>query len=132
MTDKGVSHKWGDHYPEACPPDNAKSKDIEPVYRLTLNYPPTDEDFLSHKELRKSYPPELECKACAISVFSNLNQIEKAKKKIVLFKNKGHIVKGKIAKETGVVSEPDHKSHISWWVYSGVEVKRYFEGFTNG
>jgi hypothetical protein len=128
MTESGNNGKWGDHFPVSCPPGNARPKNIDPVYRLTLHIPPTDEDFLSHKEANRPYQPEKECEACAISVFTDLDQIQKMKKRIPMFRNKGYIVKGQITKETGVVSEPDHKSHINWWVYSGIDIKKYFEG----
>ncbi|WP_146000429.1 hypothetical protein [Paenibacillus pasadenensis] len=127
MSDGGNNGNWGDHYPVSCPPGSAKSKDVAPVYRLSLNNPPLDEDFYSHKEANLRYPPDKECEACAISVFTDLEQIQKAKKKIVLFKNRGHIIEGQIVSETGVVSEPDHKSHINWWVYNGIDVKKYFK-----
>ena len=111
MTHSGNNGKWGDHFPASCPPNDARPKNIDPVYRITLHNPPTVEDFLSHKETNRPYPPEKECEACAISVFTDLEQVKKMKKKIPMFRNKGYIVKGKITKETGVVSEPDHKSH---------------------
>lgn len=127
MSEGGNNGYWGDHYPVSCPPESAKSKDIDPVYRLTLNNPPLDEDFYSHKEANLPYPPVKECEACAISVFTDLDQIQKTKKNIVLFKNRGHVIQGQIVRETGVVSEPDHKSHSNWWVYNGIDVKKYFK-----
>ncbi|MDH6671225.1 hypothetical protein M2277_001875 [Paenibacillus sp. LBL] len=126
MSVSGNNGKWGDHYPVSCPPSSAKARDINPVYRLALHNPPLDEDFYSHKEANLPYPPIKECEACAISVFTDIKQIQKAKKNIVVFKRRGHIVEGQIARETGVASEPDHKSHINWWVYTGVDAKKYF------
>ncbi|WP_372814261.1 hypothetical protein [Paenibacillus sp.] len=98
-----------------CPPLEAHDKDIEEVYRLTLNNPPTDEDFLSHIEANKQYPPGKECVASSVSVYKNKDDAEKLKKKIPAYKRHGFIAVGPIMAKSGVVLESTLSSHVDWW-----------------
>lgn len=112
---------------ENCPPSSAEHKDIDEVYRLTLNNPPTEEDFQSHIESGKKFPPGLECVAASVSVFKDKEDAERQKKKIPVFKNKGYISKGSIQSNTGVIVESSKSSHIDWWIQRGQTVHQYFK-----
>jgi len=77
---------WPNHFPEDCPPNATKDADGEEVYRLVDQNPPSDLDFISH---RLRYPKREfsdECKACGLSIFTNVEDSIKLRKKIARFK----------------------------------------------
>ncbi|WP_156922553.1 hypothetical protein [Cohnella thermotolerans] len=110
-----------------CPPQEAQEKNIETVYRLTLNNPPLDEDFLSHIEANKQYPPGKECVASSVSVYKDKEEAEKQKNKIPAYKRRGFIAAGPIEANTGVVLESKLSSHVDWWLYKGQKVSHLFK-----
>ncbi|MFC7558613.1 hypothetical protein ACFQY3_05750 [Paenibacillus farraposensis] len=93
----GNNNKYRSPMPEEnCPPASSQNKDIETVYRLALNNPPTAEDFLSHIESGKQYPPGLDCVAASISVFKNKDDVLKQKKKIPVYKKMDTLLKDRL------------------------------------
>jgi hypothetical protein len=110
-----------------CPPETAKNKDIEPVYRLTLNNPPIEDDFLSHIESDKQYPKGEDCLAASVSVYKDKEDVIKQKKKIPAYKRNGFIAKGSIRTSSGVVHESNSSSHVEWWLYKGQKVSHLFK-----
>ncbi|WP_135554572.1 hypothetical protein [Paenibacillus cymbidii] len=124
----GYNNKYRSQMPVTnCPPDSAKSKDLNDVYRLTLNNPPKEEDFQSHIESGRKYPPGKECEAASVSVFKDIQEASRKKKMIPAFKRHGHIVMGQIKASTGVVSESTVTSHVDWWIYRGQTVHHLFK-----
>jgi len=109
-----------------CPPSYAENKDIEVVYRLALNDPPQMDDFYSHIEAGKNYPPGMECVAASVSVFKDEAEALKKKKKIPAYKRHGVIAIGPIHANTGVVVESKTSSHVDWWLYKGQQVHHLF------
>lgn len=118
---------FASYVPKDCPPRNAVSIDIEDAYRLTLNDPPQSDDFLSHVESKKRFPPDKTCEACAVSLFLNYEDIKNTKKKVPAYKNKGYVAKGIVYKNTGVVSPPSKTSHVNWWIFKGTSVHHFFQ-----
>lgn len=112
---------------ENCPPSSARNKNINVVYRLALNNPPTGDDFFSHIESGKQYPPGSDCVAASVSVFKNYDDAVKMKKKIPTYKKHGYIAEGSINDNTGVVLESTASSHVDWWLYRGQTVHHFFK-----
>lgn len=109
-----------------CPPPSATRKDIDTVYRLVLHDPPEPEDFLSHVESGRKYPPGSDCAAAAISVYKLEEDALNQKKRIPAYKKRGLIAKGCIKNDTGVIDEAIKDSHVSWWIYKGKTVHNHF------
>ncbi|MDF2792008.1 MAG: hypothetical protein K0S80_5110, partial [Neobacillus sp.] len=64
--------------PPRCPPIEAASNDVEPVYRFIENKTVGEIDFLNHKERKKNYPSNRTCEALAISFFTSQQAAIKA------------------------------------------------------
>ena len=72
-------NEWAEDLPSKCPPKTAIIPQYQTFYRLVKQFPPTEEDFYSH---RKLYPNKYfktnECRVHSLSIFSSLK--EKIKK----------------------------------------------------
>ena len=74
---------WPDHFPEACPPEDAKYLSVK-VYML-VHSPIRPEDFLSLRERHPNsmFPDaELECQACGVSVFEKIEHIQRVQRRV--------------------------------------------------
>ncbi len=74
--------EWPDYFPDNCPFEDAKEPSFK-VYYLVKNNPPCAEDFRSLHERRpdsKFDNSALECQSCGISVFTDIEGIDLAKK----------------------------------------------------
>lgn len=122
--------KYKEHVPENCPPNEAKDEMIELVYRICLNNPPAPEDFLSHVEMKKKFPPELTCKAAGISIHTNIEDSERLKRLVPAYRKKGYISRGEIPKGIGKTLATPSKgdSHHTCWVFrdKDKEICNYF------
>lgn len=122
-------NNFKEHLPVDCPPREAEDKPLENVYRLCINNPPKASDFLSHVELNKTFPPEKTCMAAGLSIYTELSDAEKSKKRIPAYRKKGYIACGNIIKGVGrVLSTPTQgNSHHTWWTYRGTDASIYFK-----
>lgn len=113
--------------PESCPPLEATSCEINPVYRLVKNETLVEEDMLSHIELSKPFPPAMLCAAHAISFNRSKEGCAKLRKKILKFRNR-KIKEFKILESYGVNDSYLNVEHINLWVYKGIELYKEMEG----
>lgn len=112
--------EFREHLPTNCPPSDAISPKLE-VYCLVDGDNPTDNDFLSLKERRPSktfHDVILDCQACGLSVFPDLEGIELAKK-ISRQLRKKKLAKGILSQDSGRIKNTPSKntgdSHHTWW-----------------
>lgn len=107
---------WSEYYPEDCPPDEARSDEVE-AYRLVEQFPPNADDFLPTiiEFPHRKFEPEVLCNACGASVYTDIKDIKRTRKRFKGLKNK-IIVKGIINKDDGLVLETGHGSHLTWWL----------------
>jgi len=108
-------NKWAEDLPPNCPPETAIIPKNEIFYRLVKQFPPTEEDFYSH---RKLYPEKRfktnKCRVSSLSIFSDLSECAKLLQ-LPLHKNK-KIVQLKLPPESGVILQTgNNSSHYSWW-----------------
>lgn len=68
--------------PEQCPPGNAISVNLAPVYRLVDGEEVSSSDLLSHVEAGLSFPPGQECQAHAISLFQDIEDVKDNKRSL--------------------------------------------------
>jgi hypothetical protein len=123
---------WPNHFPENCPPNAAKDADGEEVYRLVDQNPPSDPDFISH---RLRYPKREffdECKACGLSIFTNIEDSIKLRKRLPALRDTS-IALGKLPSEAGKILPTPYSgnSHYTWWIPNGVKVAGYFKVIIN-
>jgi hypothetical protein len=136
VADQLPSFDWADDMPAACPPSDAHTADVG-AYRLVKSNPPSDEDFVRPVDKRHDPPatPEEECSLHALSVFTDVGDIELARKLIPGFK-KRLVATGRIEPGDGLVREEPFtppgaalllRSHLDWWVPLGHDPKASFE-----
>src|SRR5947209_8591582 len=104
-------NSFPDEWPPHCPPDDAVDASIT-VYRTVKADPPTEEDFLSYRELGKKVAKHLECDACGISVMRTKADAVHHRN---LFQWSGVIAEGVLQHEHGKIKDtPSNKfpSHL--------------------
>jgi hypothetical protein len=113
---------WNIQYPSNCPPSGAKAVDFGPVYRFVQGANISIDDFepeISRKANNfKSCSNKNRCKACGVSIYSNLNEAKTIQNIVPRFKN-CLIAEGKIYRSEGEILKTPSKlanSHITWWV----------------
>ena len=75
--------EWPDFYPEDCPPGEAEPASGI-VYHLVQHDPPQTEDFITYYEDNPKFfesNPHLICKGCGVSVYTDLIDIRRLKKR---------------------------------------------------
>lgn len=107
-----------------CPPKEARDGEFDLVYRLVLHNPPESDDFLSHIESGRTYPPAKSCEAAAVSVFTTREVAEEWKKRIPAYRKNGFIASGAIPRESGRTLQKG--THINWWLYKNCDGAEYF------
>jgi hypothetical protein len=113
--------EWPKHLPPDCPPTDAQSKSIE-VYRFLDNDNQLKhENFLTVKEKspnRAFKQSEKECRACALSVFTDRDEVIALQDTVPRWRRP--IAIGKINTTSGLIkhtpSSDTNNSHHSWWV----------------
>lgn len=109
-----VHFEWYEELPEQCPPSTAFSVEGFVCYRLCKAVVVEDEDFHSH---RKLFPARVfnapECRARAISVFTNPNDLDNLLK-LSIHKGKAK-VKLNLCGTDGLAMKSGRDSHYSWW-----------------
>lgn len=130
VRDKQVRYLWQEHFPQGCPPDDAKSLKCE-AYRIVYNNPPTVEDFICYKLLYPTRNFTSACLACGLSLFTELDDLVKISKNIPAIKRKKKFfARGRLTEETGVIlptnKDKHTNSHMTWWIYEGQEVHNFF------
>ena len=103
------------YYPDNCPPAEADPI-AAVVYRAISGIEPAPEDFvpfklaLPHRDFGKD-----ECKACGLSVFKSLTDIERTQARYQAWRDK-KIAKGTLDEHSGATLNTGQRSHLTWWV----------------
>lgn len=107
--------EWAEQLPPDCPPGNSFPPNEQTYYRLVSNFPPTEKDFYSQRMLypEKDFRVD-ECRARAISLFTNLRVCEKVRK-LPTQRNNRIIVELVLKKDCGVILRTGQQAHHSWW-----------------
>jgi hypothetical protein len=119
-----------------CPPEDALPPTSIMVYYLVKNNPPDASDFLSLRERRpneeKFSPDSEECKACGVSVFTELDGIELARK-VSRALRKMKTAKGELTSDLGIIKKTPSKntgnSHCTWWIFKNAKPYNVFTVF---
>lgn len=109
-------YEWAEPLPDECPPDDAASPEGETYYRMVESFPPTDKDFVSHRELypNKDFKNVPECVARSCSVFSEYGCCAELTK-LPRHKHK-RVVSLELDTSSGVVLRTFRRQHhYSWW-----------------
>ncbi len=112
--------EFPEYLPDNCPPETAQAASGK-VYYLVNNEPPTPEDFLSkrQKNPKLRFPKdEKECRACGISVYTEIEDLLKARQE---FPGLGNlkVAVGNLTPNLGVIEPtPSRKfpSHHTLWL----------------
>ena len=106
---------WQHLYTQNCPPQTAKTDDVNPVYRFVEDVSISEKDFEPH---RVKFPTakqfQSQCIYLGTSVFADLTEMLNLQQRFPKFA-KMKIAQGSIKKSDGKVSY-GNKSHITWWV----------------
>lgn len=105
--------------PDDCPPSSAH-KGPKELFRLVVNTPPAQDDFLTCLEQKKNESAD-PCLRCSISTYSSKEHAERLKKDIPFFKR--HMIAGGIVPiHGGVMKRTTSRSgHWSWWPANGYQ-----------
>jgi len=130
-----VGLTWPDYFPDDCPPGDAQVADGE-VYRLVSQNPPLNTDFRPRviEQTNGEYSSNL-CKACGLSVFRDLSDIEETRRYSGALKNK-IVAKGTLIPEAGVLKTTPNarrggKTHSTWWVPDEFDPTHLFQVIEN-
>lgn len=131
---KDHEHVFPSYFPDNCPPKEAKCEEII-MYRLCKNATPSPEDFIS---FYLSNPDRYKgmVNAYGLSVFPSPQDCVLARKKSPKLREKTSTIafgqnncdRGKILRN----GSPQNPSHITWWVYEGVEPHKFFAPYSEG
>jgi hypothetical protein len=116
--------KWGDYFPEDCPPEGAIVGYFN-VYRFLDGDRIMVTDFLTVREKapdRKFPEAEKECRACSLSVFTDREEVLSLQRRVPRWRRA--IAIGQLEPTSGnLKSTPSPgttNSHHSWWLPEGV------------
>jgi hypothetical protein len=120
---------WPDHFPDACPPADADA--VGTFYRFVLQDPPIADDFVSLwlKRDGNGIATEVKCKSCGLSLFTDLNDVEKARRKVPAFRP-AKVAMGVLSTVEGKIKPTPSmivKSHHTWWVPKGLAPEPLFK-----
>jgi len=109
-------------WPEGCPPNDAEPA-FGIVFRGVKTNPPTEDDFLTYRELGKADRGK-PCEAAGVSVFRDDKD---AKHYIDKYPYTGNMIaKGTLSSDHGMVKPTARSlngkknSHTTWWPYESV------------
>lgn len=131
---KDNEHTFPSYFPDNCPPEEATDEEII-IYRLCKNVVPSPEDFisfyLSNPERYKGM-----VNAYGLSVFPSPQDCISAREKSPKLRKKTSMIafgqnnsdRGKILRNGKAINP----SHITWWVYEGVEPHTFFAPYDEG
>jgi len=122
--------QWPEYFPENCPCEKCQPAS-ELVFRLIENHNPSQRDFKSYRELNpgKAAPDGDECRACGVSVYSDIDHIRRMQRRVNSQRNK-RISRGQLTPEFGMIKKTSSRygnSHLTWWIPFGVSVWTCFE-----
>ena len=124
--------EWSKHFPDSCPPDDAKSMTIT-VYRFLEEREIKPEHFLTVRELsphRKFSPAEKECRACSLSVFTSREEVVRLQRTVPRWRKPAAI--GNLEPDSGKLkhtpSPGKNNTHHSWWVPTEIKPWSLFNG----
>lgn len=106
---------WAEDLPDNCPPDDAFKPENGEFYRLVASFPPSEEDFCSH---RKLYPhKKFNASECVMRACSIISTFERCKSLSKLPLQRGKIiVKFILTPSAGLIKKTGgHSDHYSWW-----------------
>lgn len=124
---------WPDYFPPNCPPVDTQETNRR-VYRFVRTDIPTSVDFKSYKELfpTRNFEEE-ECKACGLSVYTNLDDAKSAQRNIpgmakrLLAQCDLTIQDGRIKATPAFNGE----SHHTWWKPPRLAIENRFSIVSN-
>lgn len=111
--------------PPQCPPGDAVSNDINPVFRYIESDTLQESDFLNHKEKNSNYPPGMECEALAVSFYTTIEAADNLAKKFKKFRTK-KLLSGRITTECGL--HKTENEHLNLWIFKNVDMVKVFLG----
>lgn len=123
---------WPDYFPDQCPPKDSR-KDEMTVFRLVSDSPPSARDFVPTiiDQPHRSFAPSEVCRACGVSVFTNIEDAKCMRSRFSPLRNKKLAI-GTITQEDGVVLETGTGSHITWWLQTEQPQRGFREVSENG
>ncbi|MFB2891891.1 hypothetical protein ACE1CI_02990 [Aerosakkonemataceae cyanobacterium BLCC-F50] len=120
-----------DYFPDNCPPRIAQPASGR-VYYLVKNDPPTPEDFFAKRQKnprRRFSNNEQECRACGISVYTEIEDILNIRRIYPGLENL-KVAVGDLIPNFGVIqhtSSTNSPSHHTLWLAVGAEVWTVFQ-----
>ncbi|MNC06513.1 hypothetical protein D3C75_540260 [compost metagenome] len=111
--------------PPQCPPSDAASGDVGPVYRYIEGENLDEVDFLNHKEKNLYYSRDMECEALALSFYTTIEAANDLAKRVKKFRKK-KVISGRITSTCGI-----HKTtndHLNLWIYRDIDMMEVFLG----
>lgn len=110
--------KYGDNYPEQCPPKNAK--EIDGIFYRFCSNPICEKDFKTHVDIGLSFPPKKLCEAKALSFFDTIEESNRYREKFPKRFNSKQLVKVHIDKDSGIGVLKKH--HLNLWEYKNSNI----------
>lgn len=117
------NYVWPDHYPERCPPSDAKDV-VGIIYRFTNRANPKHTDFLSYYELKPNENwGDKACQARGLSVFTSIDDCKIALAAVPALRKKKLCV-AELTVNAGVIAATpshNHCNHKTLWSLIGAQ-----------
>lgn len=120
------TNKFPSYFPSNCPPNDTIDEELE-VYRIAKFNPINIKDF---ETVYQRKPGEIyeDIRAYGLSVYEDIESLERCRSKIPAFKKKKHIYKALTKKEYGKIKRTPniYGKHITWWLYEYIDSLKIF------
>ncbi|HFQ5300984.1 TPA: hypothetical protein ACGVAU_000636 [Vibrio vulnificus] len=131
MSDQILDYTWPADFPEGIPLDLGVVPAEGKVYRLVRTIPPTEVDFLRHRDEKPKYPYTKEeiPLSYGLSVWSKLDKLRRIEKNYPAPDQLGNwkTACGNLCHQLGVIpKEIKNDGHITLWVQEGQEPHNHF------
>ncbi|GAL15049.1 hypothetical protein JCM19233_6063 [Vibrio astriarenae] len=126
MSAEETEYTWPANFPEGIPDRNETIPAEGHVYRLARTYPPTQMDFVPHREEKPNYPYRKDQipLSYGVSVWTKLDKIKQVARNYPCPEQYGnwHTVCGDLCSGLGVIpKETTMSGHVTLWVQEGAK-----------
>ena len=120
---------WPDHFPEDCPPEDTSQGSFRVYYLANSPIQPKNFESLKERNPRFSGTSEQECQACGLSIYEEIDDIRRTRRRVKRLRNRVIAVGTITTPQMGVIKPTSSRhgnSHRTWWVPIEIEPWKLF------
>lgn len=121
---------WSPSFPENCPPLDAQFLALRVYLLVHSPIERNDFDTLKLRQPEQTFPTaELECQAHGLSVFEQIEHVQRVKNRVRRLRDRS-IAVGHLTADTGVIKPTSSQfgdSHRTWWIPVHIQPWALFE-----